>query len=609
MARFLGAVAREGCDSERVEILRDCVGVVSGDSSKEWEFLGGDDWSIGCRAVPGPATATLQGRSVVALLGRPRSRSAPGELVDGQWLAGRLSKGLASMALDLGGGFAVAVIDGSGKVELATDRFASHPICYAAPAGGFIFGSGARLVASHPRVSSELDPQGLFHYLYFHVIPSPDSVFREVRYLEPGSVLEWSKGSVRTRRYWTPEFDNERGRIRPDESDQFLSGLESAVKRACEGSDSVGCFLSGGTDSSSIAGMLGRVTGTPARTYSIGFDERGFDERHYARLASAHFNTRHREYVVTPDDVVDSAPQIAMSYEQPFGNSSVVPTYYCARLAREDGVDRMLGGDGGDELFGGNERYVKQKIFGLYEHLPKFFRRTVLEKALLGSPVGGLPLLRKARSYVAQARLPMPDRMESYNHLERSGIEQVCAPELLASIDRSRPRALLRAWYEDARAATMLNRMLALDFKVTLADSDLPKVTAMCWLAGVEVAYPMLDAEVVDLAATLPVVEKVRGMRLRHFFKESLRGFLPDEVLSKEKHGFGLPFGPWAMRDRRLGELAFDSVSSLKERGIVNATFIDDLITRRMREHATYYGTMLWVLMVLELWLARSART
>src|SRR5262249_16699723 len=142
---------------------------------------------------------------------------------------------------------------------------------------------------------------------------------------------------------------------------------------------SVGTFLSGGTDSSTVAGMLGEVTGQPARTYSIGFDAQGYDEMAYARIAARHFNTRHNEYYVTSDDVVSAIPQIAAVHDQPFGNASAVPTFYCAKLARDDGVDVLLGGDGGDELFGGNDRYATQYLYSLYSDLPSGLRKGLIE--------------------------------------------------------------------------------------------------------------------------------------------------------------------------------------------------------------------------------------
>jgi asparagine synthase (glutamine-hydrolysing) len=212
--------------------------------------------------------------------------------------------------------------------------------------------------------------------------------------------------------------------------------------------------------------------------------------------------------------------------------------------------------------------------------------------------------MRKLGNYVRQARLPMPERMETYNLLDRLGPERVLSDEYLARVDQGMPMRLLRETYHGAHAGHMLNRMLAVDMRFTLADSDLPKVTGACSLAGVEVAFPFLDEGLMVFAANLPPREKVKGTRLRHLFKEALRDFLPPEILAKKKQGFGLPFGFWLAEHPGLRELTGDSLSSLKQRGIIRPEFIDDLLQQHHAEHAAYYGTMVWTLLMLEQWLA-----
>ena len=210
---------------------------------------------------------------------------------------------------------------------------------------------------------------------------------REQTRLLPGEYLIYRKGRIETQRYWEMQFLEDRKRPFQELKEDFLGVLRSSVREAA-GGEEVGAFLSGGTDSSTIAGMLGEVTGEPARTYSIGFDASGYDEMAYARIAAKHFGTRHREYYVTPDDIVTAIPQIAAVFDQPFGNSSAVPAFYCARMARDDGLSRMLGGDGGDELFGGNTRYAKQYLFSLYEQVPRLLRKAIIEPVVLGIPGG-----------------------------------------------------------------------------------------------------------------------------------------------------------------------------------------------------------------------------
>jgi asparagine synthase (glutamine-hydrolysing) len=196
----------------------------------------------------------------------------------------------------------------------------------------------------------------------------------------------------------------------------------------------------------------------------------------------------------------------------------------------------------------------------------------------------------------------MPLRLQTYNHIERSGVERVLEPEFLKSIDQDHPRRLLEETYRGARAESMLNRTLALDLRFTLADNDLPKVSLMSEAAGVEVAYPLLDDDVIDFARRVPPRLQLRGKRLRWLWKHAWRDFLPHEVLNKAKQGFGLPVGIWLRDHAALREMAWDCLKRLETRGIVRPDYIDGLIHRHRDEHATYYGVMIWTLMMLELW-------
>jgi len=281
---------------------------------------------------------------------------------------------------------------------------------------------------------------------------------------------------------------------------------------------------------------------------------------------------------VTPRNVADAVPLLAGAFDQPFGNASVVPAYFCARHAHAHGITRMLAGDGGDELFGGNSRYATQQLFSWYEHVPVSLRRFVLEPAAAHLGVGRKLLpVRKLFRYVEQATVPMPDRIEEYNLLKRVGPRNVVSASLLDDVDESRPLALLREIYGETLARSLINRMLALDFRITLFDSDLPKVNGACDIANVEVAYPLLDDELLAFSLRLEPSFKLRGTRLRYFFKKALRGFLPPEVLTKQKHGFGLPFGVWLQSDARLKSIAAESLSGLRDRGLINPSFVNNL--------------------------------
>jgi asparagine synthase (glutamine-hydrolysing) len=544
----------------------------------------------------------------VALKGRPRWPDAESERC-----ARDLGPAAAGLRLYLAhgdgflgnicGAFAVVVVDRrNASALLAVDRFGIERLCFASTGDGLVFGTSAESVAAHPRVGRELSPQAIFNYLYCHMVPAPGTVFAKVGKLLPAEVVRFAEGRASRSFYWRMRYQATGGADEAGKAERLRRLLRQSVQRTCD-DEATGAFLSGGTDSSTVSGLLGEIRARPADTFSIGFAAEGFDEMAYARITARHFATRAHEYYVTPDDVAAAMPLIASVYDEPFGNASAVPTYYCARLARKSGISVMLAGDGGDEIFGGNARYAKQKVFDLYLGIPASLRNAA-EPLLLAAPGAGfLPPLRKLQSYVRQARVPLPARLETYNLLERVPFSESFEPGFLASVDPEEPIRLMQETWDGTDAASAVDRMMHLDLKFTLADNDLRKVHTMCEVAGIDVRFPMLDEDLVAFSGTLTPEQKVRGQALRHFFKHSLRGFLPPETIGKQKHGFGLPFGAWLASHRGLQAIVNDAFGSLAKRGIVRPDYLRNLLDRHSREHATYFGVMIWVLAQLELWL------
>ena len=514
-----------------------------------------------------------------------------------------MANGAVNAVSSVTGDFAVAFREPGGRTFMAVDRFAIRSLCYRLDAGTLRFAARADELAD---ASTEIDPQAIFDYLYFHVIPSPRTIYKGIFRLPPGHCAVFENGQLTVSPYWTATFEEQRGARFADLKDEFRQLLQDAVARQLDGSKAA-CFLSGGTDSSTVAGMVALASGKPAATYSIGFDAQGYDEMAFARLAAKHFHTEHHEYYVTPDDLMRSIPLVAAHYDQPFGNSSALPAYYCAKMARSDGVSKLLAGDGGDELFGGNTRYAKQKVFGWYGHIPLGLRTGLLEPLSRSSAMNQIPLLRKGASYVNQAQVAMPDRMMTYNLLFRLGIESMLSPKLLAQVDQNDPNRQQGSVWVQARTDNLVNQMLAFDWRYTLAECDLPKVVGTTDLAGVGVGFPLLDDRLLAFSQRLPPSYKLKGLKLRWFFKEALRDFLPAEIIAKKKQGFGLPFGVWANAHPALKALATDSLYSLAQRGVVRTDFVKNLLGQRLPEHPGYYGEMVWILTMLEQWLAAKA--
>jgi asparagine synthase (glutamine-hydrolysing) len=496
--------------------------------------------------------------------------------------------GPAKAALQVGGAFAVALTLDDGSVFLAVDKFAMQTVCYRVDGATLRYATRADAFDTG---APSLDPQALFDYLYFHVIPAPRTVHQSVHRLPPGHYAVFKNGQLTVAPYWTPKFSPI---ARPSFNalrDEFRELLRQAVRRQLDGSTPA-CFLSGGTDSSSVAGLIAEVAGRPPATYSIGFDATGYDEMEYARIAAKRYGTDHHEYYVTPEDLVASIGHVAASYDQPFGNSSAVPAYHCALKAAGDGVTRLLAGDGGDELFGGNARYATQRIFGWYQHVPQPLRRGLLEPFFAIGTVSRTPLLKKGTGYIRQANTPLPARMQEFNLLRRLGYTEILSPRFLALVDPHSVMTQQQAVWDMASDANEIDQHLAYDWRYTLAENDLPKVVGTTELAGLGVGFPLLDDDLLAFSMKLPADYKLKGMKLRWFFKEALRGFLPDEIITKKKHGFGLPFGLWMVRHEGLRRLATESLRSVAQRGVVRPEFVRELLDVHLGTAPQYYGTI-----------------
>lgn len=537
------------------------------------------------------------------LVGRPRLQAAPSSLSPAQQLLALWRQHGRESLQKISGPFALAVIDTHAHTALlAIDRVGVQSLAFAAVDGSLVFASRTDAVAAHPAVGARLSLQALFNYFYFHDVPAPGTVYQGVEKLLPGQYAWFANGRLERDFYWNLRYRDESRADFSDMSARFHTVLRESVERAANGDDPA-AFLSGGTDSSAVAGVLTELRGKPARTYSIGFSADGFDEMEYARIAARHFGLDMREYYLQPEDILNAIPVIARHYDEPFANESAVPTYFCARMAHADGFRVMLAGDGGDELFGGNARYAKQKIFESYQALPAFLRSRLIEPFAALPGLGRFPPTRKLQSYLRQANIPLPQRMESYNYIYRQPLEQMFTPDFLAEVDTNLPVDWLKEAYDRADSASYINRMMHLDLKFTLADCDLRKVNGMTEAAGIEVRYPLLDDALVDFSGEVPPDWKVRGHYLRWFYKNALKGYLPDEIIDKRKHGFGLPFGVWARDYAPLRERVEDRLSDFSKRGWLQPAYLELIRAEHLTVHATYFGKMLWVILMLEEWL------
>jgi asparagine synthase (glutamine-hydrolysing) len=557
----------------------------------------GADYRLDAAAATGRLLAAEADGAWLACVGAPYAGAA--EPAAATLLRG-LRAGREATLGGLGGQFALAWFEaGTRTLLLATDRFAGIPVYYEAAGGGLRFSTDLAALRDAGR-ERRIDPQALYDYLFFSVVPSGRGILAGVRKLPAASVLVWRDGRLDVARYWSPDFA--RSAADPAGLERAtVDAIRAAVERVA-GLPDLGCFLSGGLDSSTVCGLAARSRTEPTRAFTIGYDVPEFDESAYARVSARHFGLELSEHRIRSRDIAGCVGRVVNGFFEPFGNPSAVSAYLCAHFAHEAGVRNMLAGDGGDELFAGNERYQKQLLFNLYADLPGWLRGAAVDPvaALLARAPGPLP---KLASYVRQARVPLPDRLYGYNLLVRNDPSAVLTREFLATVDVESPYRYARAIYGEPAAGDALDRMLYLDWTTTLTDNDLPKVNVACRLAGVAVHFPLLDPAVVDVSTRVPSGAKLTLRELRKFYKRAFRGILPREVLTKPKHGFGVPVGIWVNGDATLRERVHARLGALARRGIVRSELVADLLQRQQSEHASYYGALVWPLFALEEWL------
>jgi asparagine synthase (glutamine-hydrolysing) len=508
---------------------------------------------------------------------------------------------------DLRGAFVLAVWDlRSEMLILATDRFGVKPLCYSATSEEIIFASQPRGILATGRVTRAVSMEALVQYLNFTAVPAPLSAFEGIRKLPPATCLIWKDGSAKTQSYWEMNYPENANGPTEQLARELLGRMEEAVSISSnDANDSkLGCFLSGGTDSSSVVGLLTRIRKSPVTSLTIGFEEERFNELTYAMIAAKHFGSDLIVSRLGPADAFRILPKMIALYDEPFANSSCIPTYHCHMLARERGIEIMLAGDGGDELFGGNERYRTEQIYGLYKKIPGAFRRSLIEPVMSHVSLGGPGLAGKVRRYIEVSNTPNPERYFRWSMLQHFSPENILGTAMPFRNGHSDLLAIARSHYKAAPAHAELNRLMYLDVKMTLGDNDLPKVARTAELAGVNVRFPYLDHPLAEFSGRIPVALKVKGLEKRFLFKKATRDLLPKAILEKKKHGFGLPMGMWLKTDVKMRGMAQDVLHDPRtyQRGYFQRDFIEKTFAAMDHDETPYYGDILWPFLVLELW-------
>jgi asparagine synthase (glutamine-hydrolysing) len=491
-------------------------------------------------------------------------------------------------------------------ISATSDHFSTLSIYTLSTPERVAVGTDVRTLASAPWCQRKLDLDAIYHYFNFAQIPAPRTIFTDVKRLEPATRFRWESGRATEERWYVPEYPEDLQGSDSQLAHELRERMVATVKEyRPNDAQGWGCFLSGGTDSSSIVSILSK-TGK-VRSFSIGFAEEGYDELGFARIAAQACGADPTFASVSRDQTQTLVKRVIESYDQPFGGASAVPTIACADLAHDNGVSMLLAGDGGDEIFGGNQRYAKDKVMEAWFSMPAPLKS--LGKAV-GGAVGGssVHFLNRVENFFDRASLPNPDRFYTDDSFASDHYEQLLRPDFRRAVARDASLDFMRSVYAQGRSGGPLHRVMRLDLMMAIAQHDLRKVDGATRSTSVTVRFPYLDPNLVNWVNRLPEKYKVRGLTKRYLFKKAMLGILPEEILRKKKQGFGLPIAVWMRADRPFQDMVRDTLFSdrARKRGWWEPSFVERLMSEHERG-AWDHADSLWRMFVLELWLRRWA--
>jgi asparagine synthase (glutamine-hydrolysing) len=506
----------------------------------------------------------------------------------------------ANCVTKLRGMFAIALYDEKrDALLLARDRLGKKPLFYAQRAGRLFFGSEIKaLLAAAPELA-EVDPEGVLQFFYYGYIPDPGSAFRDIRKLPPGHLAEYIGGQIHVRRYWdVPAYGaNDPG---SDEAclEEMDSRLAEAVRIRLISDVPLGALLSGGVDSSVVVALMARESSSPVKTFSIGFQKADFNEAKYARLVAERFGTDHHELIVDPD-INDTLNHLTGMMEEPFGDSSMIPTYCVSQLARQH-VTVALSGDGGDELFAGYDRYIVNWRRQRYDFVPEWMGEIYRDRIY---PL--LPSTVKGRKLAWNITLSSRDRyLDGLSFLPALHRERSLFSDEFAANARTWPDPFrqFERYYDEAPATDHLSRLMYLDTKTYLPADILTKVDRMSMATSLEMRCPILDHIFVEWAAGLPIKYKFRdGTRKFLLKKLAERLGIPSPLLHRRKQGFSLPLVHWMRNELKDGLLQILLEPRTLQRGYFKTEAIRAVLDEHVRGRRNHDG-VLWMLLVFELW-------
>ena len=487
------------------------------------------------------------------------------------------------------------------KLFLARDRIGKKPLHYWLDKDGIAFASEPKAFLADPGFKPSPSLEAISHYLTYQYVPSPWSAFQGIQKLQPGHVLVVENGQMRTEQYWKLSYEQTYKGSSDEASHELIHKLLEATKCRLISDVSLGAFLSGGIDSSVIVGLMAQLGSSSLKTFSIGFEQETYNELPFAREVAKRFGTDHQEFVVKPEPS-EIFPKLIWHYNEPFADSSAIPSMYLAEMTRQH-VTVALNGDGGDENFAGYDRYLASVLSHRYDRLPAFLRRCIESTAWY------LPEAKESKTLISRMKRfasglshsPYQRYVLWMTHFDHQLKNEICTKEFLKESGGQESTKVLVEVFEQSNAQDLLNKTLDVDVHTYLPNDLLVKVDVATMAYGLEARSPFLDHEFMEFCASLPTSMKLRGSIKKFILKKAAKDFLPPDILNRPKMGFGVPIDYWFRNELR--EIAHDILLSPRatKRGYFKATVVERLLNEHVKkERAWHY--QLWNLLMLELW-------
>jgi asparagine synthase (glutamine-hydrolysing) len=485
---------------------------------------------------------------------------------------------------------------------LARDRIGQKPLKYYLDDNCLIFASELKSILKDPQVKREVDIEAIDAYLTYQYVPHPMTGFKGIKKLPHAHYLLWQEGKLAIKRYWSLSFAPKLDRPQREITEGIIGQLQEAVNLRLISDVPLGSCLSGGIDSSAVVATMSQLIKQPVKTFSVGFKEASFNELPYARMISRKFHTQHYEVTVKPS-AIDILPKLVWHYEEPFADSSALPTYYLFRMIKPH-LKVVLSGDAGDENFAGYNRYVRIKQFAQYKNIPVFMRRYFIENILgLFLRVTKHNFFHTALCYAKAAG--NDDLIEKYisivGFFKQSEKKEIYSPAFYSWVSGCNPPFFLRKFFQDSDAEDKLEGFLFTDFNSYLPDDLMVKVDIASMMHSIECRVPMLDHKFLEFVARIPFEYKLRRLKKKYIFKKSLQGILPAKILNRRKKGFGVPIGKW-LRDE-LKDFTYEYLLSSKS--LSRGYFNKEAVRKFLDEHTQTgidHSNKIWALLWLELW-------